>query len=745
MSHEGYEYGFYAAEEMTSKLIIPRGYVKFFLMFRKIVLGLLLAVCCLGEVHIAAQKKSEADPGLKITAHYKERIKNRVLAEGHVEILYKQTKLVADRIELDTETKELTAEGNVVIQMENEVISTDRIHFNLDTKAGEFFRVHGLVQPDITYRAEQVDRKNEEIYGMGKARITSCLQPVPRWQFSCSKAEFKKEDYIKMWNAVLAIKKIPVLYLPYMKYPLDQERSTGFLMPKPGYNGVKGFSYTQAFYWAMKENMDATLSFDYYSAKGMGAGLEYRYLFNRGTGGRMNLFFFDFKDIPGEEKQPGAYIIRLKHNQPLPGNFNLVADVDYQSSFDFLREFDNNFRTAVVSNRRSQVFLSRAWSYFNLNVRASQFETYFQQQDNSIIRRTLPELGFSSSKIKLISPLYFSFSSAFSRWEYGWESAYDEGTQKKSQNLTFNPTLSLPFTSVPWLTLNSSLTSNFAYYFQSYAPGTKKVVNEPLLQDNYSIDLELLGPVVYRVFYGSDKEPKLKHILEPSFSYRYESPVPLSDRIITTAPSFYRNHYVRYGLTNRFLFKEKNMPREILALGLSQTYYLLPEESPLSRFEVEGEIPEFSDISSYLRFYPARKYSLDFSAAFNTYYKTLSSVRMGANLGRPKDPFFLRVNWYKSVNPYRTETVWTRHQISVYGGGVIEPLSLEARAQIDYNIQERELLYSALTLEYHYQCIDFLVDVRIFYFREKPEVQFSFSFGLGNIGKTTDFMGGMGF
>ena len=75
----------------------------------------------------------------------------------------------------------------------------------------------------------------------------------------------------------------------------------------------------------------------------------------------------------------------------------------------------------------------------------------------------------------------------------------------------------------------------------------------------------------------------------------------------------------------------------------------------------------------------------------------------------------------------------------------IPRLSLEVQAEIDYNIQEREMLYSAFFLIYHYQCFDFKTECKIFYFREKPEVQFRISFGLGNIGKTTDFLGGLGF
>jgi len=678
---------------------------------------------------------------IRIIAQRTEREKNKVFARGNVEIHYKELKLMADTVELDTETKEVIAEGHVVLHLPQEVITAKRLQFNLESKVGELQRVHGLIKPTIFYQAESIRRDVNEVYSLSRARITSCTQSVPRWIFSCSRASFKKNEYIEMWGAVFKIKKMPVFYWPYFRYPLGEARKTGFLTPQLGYSAIKGVSFSESFYWAIRRNMDATFNFDYYSARGFGGGLEYRYLFSQNIGGEIRLFGFHFSTPPEMGYPKNAYIIRLKHNQPLPGKFNLVADVDYQSSFDFLREFDNNFKRALVSNRRSEIYLSRSWSFFNLSIRASRFETYFRQLNNSVIRYYLPQLSLSSTRMKLLGPFYFSFGTSLVRWEYGYQTAYEKGKQKKSQSLSVHPTLSLPFSSIPWFTLNTSVTAKWNYYFSTYAPNTKRVVSEPLFTQNYAWNTEIVGPVFYRLFYVGG-EPKAKHIIEPSFSYVYESPVVDSERIITTY-YFLRQHYLRYGLTNRLLVKQGGMPREIFTLGIFQNYYLAPEESPLQLYRVNGEIPRFSDITTYLRFYPGRKANLDFSAGFNPYYKVFSSLRVSAGWGVPSDDWFFRLNWYKSSNPYRPESLWNRHQIGFSGGAKIPTLSLEAQTQVDFNLQERELLYLGALVTYHYQCLDFTADLRVFYFREKPEVQFRISFGLGNIGKSTDFLGGL--
>ncbi len=689
---------------------------------------------------------------LTLKAQSKEKTEERIYATGNVEISYKNLKLFADKVELNIETKDVVAEGNVVIQMLEEVISAEEIRFNLDSTEGILKKAHGMVQPSIYYEAESIERKEEGVYQFKKASITSCAQAVPRWSFSGSKAKFKKNDYIEMWNAVLRIKKIPVFYFPYIRLPVGEDKATGFLIPQLGYSQRKGVTYSQGFYWDIRRNMDATLNLDYYSFKGFGGGLEYRYLFPRGTGGKLNLYYFNFKPPPEEEGAeemeeyiPYAYIFRFKHNQPLPFAFNLVADVDYQSSFDFLREFDNNFQRAIISNRSSQVYITRAWSYFNLSIRAGRFETYYKQIDKSIIRQTLPSLSFSSSKIKVIEPLYLSFSSSFERWDRGWKSDYENNQQKIGKSLSIAPTLTIPITFIPWMTLNPSFSYNFSYYFNSYSPGTLRVVEEPLLSQSYSMNFEYIGPVFYKIFFNSDDEPVIKHIIEPSVTYHYDSPVAVSDRIVTQGAYFYQYHYLKYGLTNRILVKKDNMSKEVFALGLDQTYYFAPEKSPLQRYLFNGEIPAFSDIGGYLRFYLGKKYSFDFSSRFNPYHKTLSSVRLGANLGTINDSLYLRANWYKGVNPYSESSFRNRHQIGFFGGIKIPWLDLDAQTEVEYNIYEHKLLYTAFILGYNYQCLDFKADLKIFYYREKPEMQFRITFSLGNIGKTTDFLGGGGF
>jgi len=189
-----------------------------------------------------SQEMDSSSEPITIIANYKEKIKEMVFATGNVEIHYKDVKLFADSAELNTETKDVYAEGNVLIQMPEEVVSAEEIRMNLDSMQGNIQKGFGMIQPTIFYEAENIEIKDAGVYYFRKAKITSCTQPVPRWKLSSSRAKFKKNDYIDMWNPVFYIKKIPVFYLPYMRYPLAAEMSTGFLTPPLGFSCPTGFS-----------------------------------------------------------------------------------------------------------------------------------------------------------------------------------------------------------------------------------------------------------------------------------------------------------------------------------------------------------------------------------------------------------------------------------------------------------------------------------------------------------------------
>ncbi|MHB8055376.1 MAG: LPS-assembly protein LptD [Candidatus Aminicenantales bacterium] len=682
-------------------------------------------------------------PAKVIKADHWEKVNNIITATGNVEIRYREIILYADHAVYDETTKDVTADGHVSVIQSGDAFTAEHLAFNLESGLGKADKVTGLVQPQYRYESSVLERKTPDLFDLGKCRITGCSQPVPRWEFSASQATFLRHEYVEMWNPILRIKNVPVLYLPYLKYPLNQQRATGFLMPAIGYSPRKGFTLTQQFYLTLARNMDATFSLDYYSTKGFGGGLEYRYLFGAGSGGKLNAYYFAYNTPTTGVKPDNAVILRWQHSETFPGKIKFVAAVDYQNSFAFSREFDNNYARALVYNRSSQIYVTKSWAWANISARLGRFDTTYTTAGLTLIRESLPQISFSTYKKKLLGPVFFSLGSTYNNWAYGTSAQFDKNSEKKSSELNFKPILNLPINTIPWFTINLTASGHVSYYGNSYDPINKKTTDRNLLSGNYTLSAAFTGPIFYRIFTLAKTGTKIKHLIEPNIIYNFDSPTLNAKRIVTLF-GLYRYHYVSFGLTNHLLMKKKDPKAktvEIFTWGISQYYYFDPSQSPLSRYKLgDGTIPRFSDLSSYVRFFPVGDFNFDFRAGYNVYKKALSSVRASANLGTAADDLYFSFAWYKSINPYYSQTVYSnREQIGINGGVKISNLDLSGDFQ--YNIQAKKMLYADLAVAWDWQCLNFKVDAQAFFFRTKPEVQFRFSVGLGNITSSSNSLG----
>ena len=125
-------------------------------------LSVILLFMALSAFVYPAQEDDQSQ--IRVIAQYKERVNEKITASGNVEIHYKDIKLFADWVELDTETKNIIARGNVSIHLPGEVISVEQLNINLETSQGDLKEAHAIIKPTITYEAELVERESEDFY-----------------------------------------------------------------------------------------------------------------------------------------------------------------------------------------------------------------------------------------------------------------------------------------------------------------------------------------------------------------------------------------------------------------------------------------------------------------------------------------------------------------------------------------------------------------------------------------------------
>ncbi len=508
-------------------------------------------------------------------------------AHGRVEVSRGDLSLKADHGRLNMATKELVAWGNVLLREGEDVVECQRLEINLDTRSGRIYQARlFLKEQNFHITGQEVEKLGENHYRIREGSLTTCDATRPPWKFSVKELEVK-EMALGGWGTakgpIFYLEDIPVLYFPWGAFPVRQQRQSGFLIPRAGYSSSEGPRIYNGFYWAFAKNMDATLYFDYLGSRGFKEGLEYRYAFGRETRGQVNVNFID-----DQELHKNRYSFFVEHEQKLPYDFYLKADINRVSDHEYLRDFTDEYfpSTAKVeaidswSARllRSVVFGGKNWDHTSLVAQTAVYDDLTKDSNDATVQK-LPQISFYAHPQSLFkTPLFFDLTSSYTNF---WR---EKGIEANRGDLF--PRITLPTRLFNVLKFESDVGWRGTVYGSENDPtGTfKGWRSRQLVEAN-----ALMSTEFYRV-YDAETFSKLSglyyvdkwmHTLEPFVGYSYiprvnQDDLPAFDDDVDQIP--YTNQ-ITYGITQRLVGRPEKVgvnsgPVEYAKLMIFQSYSL---------------------------------------------------------------------------------------------------------------------------------------------------------------------------
>lgn len=176
--------------------------------------------------------------------------------------------------------------------------------------------------------AEQIIRRGDDLI-INQGSYTRCQPENNSWSLNGSEIVLHKETGIgEVTHATLRLADVPVFYLPYMTFPITNERMSGFLFPNLGFTSNGGLDYTQPYYFNLAPNYDDTLTFRHIGDRGSMIENEFRYLDTFGS------FNFGLGYMPEDADKNGdkRWIIGLDHRGSPAKNWS--TSIDYTSVSD---------------------------------------------------------------------------------------------------------------------------------------------------------------------------------------------------------------------------------------------------------------------------------------------------------------------------------------------------------------------------------------------------------------------------
>lgn len=142
-------------------------------------------------------------------------------------------------------------------------------------------------------------------------------------------------------QAQVRFKGVPVLYLPWLSFPLSNARQSGLLFPTLGNSTRGGLALTTPWYWNLAPNYDLTLSPTLYSLRGASLGAEFRYLGERSTA-LLQATLMPHDDVTHMHRASLRFDERLE----LPRGWRVDLDAQQVSDMAYLEDFGDGTQTS---------------------------------------------------------------------------------------------------------------------------------------------------------------------------------------------------------------------------------------------------------------------------------------------------------------------------------------------------------------------------------------------------------------
>ena len=593
-------------------------------------------------------------------------------ADGHVDVRYQNARLRADHVEYDSENQVVTARGHVQLDYMTQHVEADDARYELKTGRGTFHNARGtfalqrrpsatlLISPNPLYfQAEEADRVDENTYQIRKAWITVCDPGRPTWKFYAPKATVRVKKTVHLENGNFRVLSIPVLYLPYVTFPAEQRRTSGFMIPDVGDTTQKGFVFGDSVYWAPLDWLDVTAGASIYSSRGWAqkgqlrmrpwenAQLEASYygVIDRGL-----------KQVDAPPLKQGGHETKLLFTSDLPDDWRAVGDLDQLTSLTFRLAWSETYKEAVNSEVHNTAFLQRNFDGFSLGIAALSYQNYLDATSaTSITLRTAPELRFSSVDQAFFKklPIYFSFDS-FTGAENRSENVTPFHTPPFVERSELAPSVTIPLHFGPWLQITPSFTFRSTFYGGQLRDNA--FLAEGLFRDTEELSVDVRLPVLERIW-GEGGETKWKHVIEPYFTYRFVNGVNDFGRFLRfdEDDTLTDTNELEFGITQR-LFRRNgdDGAQELITWRLAEKYFfdptfggaLVPGQpnvfqtlDSFTPFAFADQARHWSPIVSDLQIEPGKRFDTEFIINYDPLRNRMTAIGTLLKLKPYKESF----------------------------------------------------------------------------------------------------------
>lgn len=302
---------------------------------------------------------------------------------GNVELRQGERWIGADRIEIDRNEQIAHGEGNVYLRTNEYAVFSPR--GEIDMESGTFSVENPrLLYPDFHGQgsATRVSRDEAGIARLSGGSWSTCPADDEIWHLSAAEIELNPNNrqgtarHASLWFAG-----VPLMYTPWFRFPIGDDRLTGFLPPRVGSSSDSGTEITVPWYWNIAPNFDATLTPRLLSKRGTQLQTETRWLGDAGFW-QLDLHHLPDDDEFGDDRTLG----QLQQNGRFAYGLRTDVDLAGVSDDEYFDDLDDSLSLGSKTHLQSRADVFWNSYYGNSRLRLQSFRTL----DDTIIAQNRP-------------------------------------------------------------------------------------------------------------------------------------------------------------------------------------------------------------------------------------------------------------------------------------------------------------------------------------------------------------------
>jgi LPS-assembly protein len=300
-----------------------------------------------------------------------------VVATGNVTLRQRGATIRADRVDYHADEQVAIATGRVQLERDGDTATGPRLNYHLDNDTGEMeLPVFNFPKRDdrrVASRgqAERALLEENRASRLFRAEYTSCPAPRDDWFIRVRELELDGTRNIgTAYNTTVYFLGVPILYSPWLSFPLDNARKSGFLAPTFGSSGQSGFEAALPYYWNIAPNMDATLTPKLFTKRGVQLGGEFRYLMPKYTG-QLDMEYLPNDRVANRDRD----FIAWRHSQQLWKGWSFGVNAQRVSDDNYFRDLSTQVAATSQTNLPRDAALAYGDDTWAFSARALSYQT----------------------------------------------------------------------------------------------------------------------------------------------------------------------------------------------------------------------------------------------------------------------------------------------------------------------------------------------------------------------------------